>query len=175
MTAKEIINYWCNDVFRERRQNKVFPNVFFDGFEADILELTKSGYASEYEVKISRADFKNDSLKERNWYKGREVDLNKYIILKNGNRVNYFYYVVPKGLITVNEIPEFAGLIYVEEYEYKCFSMEKGNHVVMRMRSNVIKSAPKLCKDKFPVDRLFKCLESTYYRFHTQRMKMAKT
>lgn len=171
MTAKEIINGWCKNVFSERQQNKVFPNTFFDAFEADILEITKAGYATEYEVKISRSDFFNDAKKKRDFYKGRAVSMNKFDILKNGERVNYFYYLVPKGLISPEEVPEFAGLTYVEISEVGYYSREKGHYTKPKLFTNTVKAAPKLSKDKFPVDRMMKCLESTYYRFHSMRLK----
>lgn len=169
MTAKEIINGWCKNVFRERQQNKVFPNTFFDGFEADILEITKSGYSYEYEVKISRSDFFNDAKKKRDFYKGRAVSMNKFDMLKNGERVNYFYYVVPKGLVTPDEVPEFAGLAYVEISEVGYYSLERGHYTKPKLFASTVKGAPKLTKDKFPIERIMKCLESTYYRFHKFR------
>lgn len=171
MTAKEIINEWCNNVFRERQQNKVFPNTFFDGFEADILEITKSGYSYEYEVKISRSDFFNDAKKKRDFFKGRAVSMNKFDLLSSGNRVNYFYYIVPKDLISVEEVPEFAGLEYVDISDVRYYNHEKGYYTKPKLFVSTVKVAPKLTKDKFPIERILKCLESTYYRFHSNRVK----
>lgn len=169
MTAKEIINEWCDTVFRERQQNKVFPNVFFDAFEADILEITKAGYAAEYEVKISRSDFKADASKKRNYHKGMGINLVKHDLLKNGDRVNRFYYIVPKSLVSAEEVPEWAGLIYARWETCRFFSHEKGHYEVERMFFSTVKTAPVLTKEKFGMEKLFKCLESTYYRFHKFR------
>ena len=35
---------------------------------------------------------------------------------KNNKLPNKFYYAVPKGLVLKDEIPEYAGLLYVDEY-----------------------------------------------------------
>jgi len=54
-----------------------------------------------YEIKVSRSDFKADV----------EQFLTKQkAALRNSNQ---FFYVVPNGLVTPDEIPELAGLIYV--------------------------------------------------------------
>ena len=161
MTSKQIIAGWIDNVLRERQQNRVFPNVFLGHFEADILEITKSGYSYEYEVKISRADFKQDLLK-------RKYDVLKHDLLKNGNHVNYFSYVVPEGLVSVDEVPEFAGLIYVNVHESK-YQDSKGTYIKHRLFIKTIKSPVKLAKDKFSNERLMKCYESLYFRFHFKK------
>ena len=84
--------------------------------ECDVISISKADYIYEYEVKISRSDFKADFKKGKH----------KLIIEKNFNHEsrsetfnfytpNYFYFVVPKNLITIDEIPDYAGLIYMEE------------------------------------------------------------
>lgn len=83
-------------------------NLYVFSWESDYLALTKSGYWYEVEVKISRSDFKADFKKTK-----------KHQTLKrenNGKCPNYFYYAVPEGLISVDEVPEYAGLIYITQY-----------------------------------------------------------
>ncbi len=41
-----------------RTSESVVPNIYVNNFEFDIMRLTKSGLIFEYEIKISRADFK---------------------------------------------------------------------------------------------------------------------
>jgi hypothetical protein len=112
----------------------------FSDWEIDVLSLNKSDYLTEYEVKVSRSDFKADA-KKRKWqfYTNR---VSKLIS-------NYFYYVCPAGLIKENEIPDFAGLIY---------ATEKG--------LEWIKKAPRLHKEK--CDRN-KVLEK-FYRITSERL-----
>lgn len=89
-------------------------NLFVYLWESDFWVLKKSGFAIEYEIKISKSDFKADFKK-----------IDKHDILSSGkypDRLmwrkkkpipNRFYYVVPSGLIETSEVPKYAGLIYV--------------------------------------------------------------
>lgn len=101
-------------------------NLYVFNWESDILFLTNSGYWYEIEVKISKSDFKADFKHKKS--KHELVLLSK----ENTNKPNYFYYAVPKDLIPLEDIPEYAGLIYVDE---------NGSH-------EIIKKAPILHKVK---------------------------
>ena len=97
------------------------PNYTYFCNESDFLTVTKNGYVDEYEIKISRSDYRADQKKER-WelYKTRPH-------LRRGTTFSYsqyphttvfyrrypnrFWYVTPEGLITPDELPEYAGLI----------------------------------------------------------------
>ena len=162
MTEQEITNHWISNAMRERQQNRVFTNVFLGHFEADILEITKAGYAYEYEVKLTKADFRQDCNK-------RKYNILKHDVIRNGNRINYFFYVVPKGLISINEVPEFAGLVEVEIIDYKYTDITR-----KRLLTHYVKSAPKLSKDKFTSEKLLKCYESVYYKFNLNKIKCLK-
>jgi len=70
--------------------------------ECDLLSLNKTGYATEIEIKISKADLLKDKHK------------------KHGHLHNYIknlYFAVPENLkeIALKEIPERAGLYIVKE------------------------------------------------------------
>lgn len=76
-------------------------------WECDVLSLNKSGYLIEFEVKISRPDFLVDAKKR------------KFNFYNNGTHrlmPNRFYYVCPEDLISVDEIPSIAGLMYYNEH-----------------------------------------------------------
>ena len=80
-------------------------------FEFDVISMTKSEYLWEYEVKISISDFRADAKKIR-----------KHELYKMGTKVgipNYFVYCCPDGLIPPNELPEYAGLYYINKDEIK--------------------------------------------------------
>jgi hypothetical protein len=171
MTADEIINAWCDNALVERGANKVFPNVYAGSFEADIMELSKSGYATEYEVKVTRADFRNDAKKQRT-YAARPPE-SKYGILQEGGRVNRFCYIVPDGLIAKSDIPDFAGLVYAERISAGYYSHEKGFYSKEKISFITVKAAPLLTKEKISEKMIQKCLESTYYRFHEYRRRNA--
>jgi hypothetical protein len=69
----------------------------------------------EYEIKISRQDFKKDFIKEKH----QHIINEKFTYVRKGEQLwrvcNYFNYVVPKDLISVEEVPEYSGLIYINE------------------------------------------------------------
>ncbi len=79
--------------------------------EMDVASLSKNNMLSEFEVKISRSDF----LADRN--KRKKYGLSKFEMYRMPEGYeercpNYFYYVCPENIISINEIPLFAGLFY---------------------------------------------------------------
>ena len=130
-------------------------NLLIYNWESDMLKITKSGYVYEFEIKISKADFKND-------FKNKKK---KHLILENSqntNKPNYFYYVVPDGLIDENDIPEYAGLIYVHSTiignSKQWFSFEE------------IKKAPKLHNEKINEESL-NLTDKFYYNYRHWKQK----
>ena len=125
--------------------------------ECDVLSVTKSDYICEYEIKISKSDFKADFKKDKHKLI-TEKKFNETVTLKKaGNRIfempnpyyapNYFYFVVPENLIKIEEVPEYAGLVYVKGY------IEKSTSPLPTKMSNIlsfeiIKKAPLLHKSK---------------------------
>lgn len=78
----------------------------FRFFYPDILIITKARLAIDVEVKISCSDFKADFKKHKHWNFERR--------LFHHNYTSYFYFACPKDLIRLDEIPDYAGLIYVD-------------------------------------------------------------
>jgi hypothetical protein len=92
------------------RQNLVVPNVSWGMgtlHECDILYLSKKGYATEVEIKVSKADLLNDAKKKHHH--------SHYLISR-------LFFAVPEELkdVALQNIPERAGLIVVGEREYSC-------------------------------------------------------
>ena len=107
--------------------------LFRHDWETDFLVVQRSsGYCYEIEIKVSRADFLNDFkkvdkhsiLKEGFYMKkkyrypidpntGKKFSEKYYAPEKWDYRPNRFYYCVPEGLIKKEEVPEYAGLMYV--------------------------------------------------------------
>lgn len=91
--------------------------------ECDVISVSKSNYIYEYEVKISRSDFKADFKKEKHKLMTERRSTQERIIKENNQMIsdvwyltpNYYYFVVPYGLVSIDEVPEYAGLIYVSE------------------------------------------------------------
>lgn len=112
----------------------VIENLYVFNWESDLLFLTRAGYWYEVEIKISRADFFNDA-KKRTGFNHLKSDV---LTDPTKRGPNYFYYAAPKGLLRVDEIPSYAGLIEVGEH---------GGYDVM-------KKAPLLRKEKADPDTL---------------------
>ena len=106
MNTKEVeiavVNYFG------ARQNLIVPNVSW-GFlglyyEADLVVVTKSGYAKEVEIKVSRGDLIKDKEKKHTH------DCKKFKEL---------YFAIPEKLLKDREhIPERAGILVCEKVKY---------------------------------------------------------
>ena len=168
--------------------------LFVFEWESDKLLETRSGYIYEFEIKISKSDFKNDFKHKRDKHiilEGggdyKEEYLPKYYEILEENeklgkwavdsfhkwadksprykveghrRPNFFYYVVPVGLIEPEDVPSYAGLVYVDQ---------DGD-------LSTIKSAPRLHKDKYS-DEDLNLGEKFYYnmvRWRTSTKKQVK-
>lgn len=135
--------YYAVNQFNHNHDYKL-RNVFIHGWEADAFSVTSSIYSYEFEIKISRSDFLADFKKP------------KHELFKNGNLnhkncPNKFFFCCPNGMININEIPEYAGLINVEtKYKFK-----------------VIKRAPFLHRDKFDVKNML--FNKYYWMYITQK------
>ena len=107
----------------EFNQKLVVPGVTslsgLVAFETDMLVLSVSGYATAIEIKVSKADLKNDLKKA-------------HILLKNSlglksplewyyEKIKGFYYAVPIELkeAALSQIPSYAGLLIVENHPSK--------------------------------------------------------
>lgn len=176
--AATIINSLCERDLRERSSTRVYPNIFLGRWEADILEITKAGYLYEYEVKISRKDFKIDAEKVEHYWTG--PGRKKYDVLRNGERVNYFSFIVPEGLISPEEVPEWAGLIYVRPYDNRVcigFDKETGDPIFDEHVSawfTTVKDPVKLRASKVTEKELEEIEKKVYFRYHQLRCKLIK-
>ena len=153
MKTADIINGFCEFVFRDRKGNKIYPNVFVGAWEADLLEVTRSNLTYEYEVKVSRCDFHKDGKKE-----------GKFDNITSGKRTNYFYYIVPDGLVKPEEVPEFAGLIYAINGTRRA-----NGYTEPAIYFHVVKSPQKVSSIKADNKFIDKLNLSAYYRFHKLR------
>lgn len=133
----------------------IMNNLHVYNWESDYLAITTSLYAYEIEVKISHSDFIADFKKT-----------SKHLVLSGSSNKrgvpdykrgcpNYFWYACPPGIIQENEVPLYAGLIYVD---------------VKTNRYSVIRSAPRIHKEKFD-SSLHKLEEKFYYNMNTWKAR----
>jgi hypothetical protein len=121
----------------EKKHNPVCTNFKGAGYaECDLISISGSDYIYEFEVKISRGDFKKDAekhFKHKYLNESYQTKVQKKRRTKKVSKVpNYFSYVCPTDMIKEEEIPLYAGLIYVDE----------------DLNFTVIKKAPKVHSDK---------------------------
>lgn len=99
-----------------RGHTPVVPNVQLDWGECDLVSLTAAGYVNDWEIKCSRADFKADFKKSKHRtikYLLEARDSGKLDRYPPQRTPNYLWYAVPVGLISPDEVPEYAGVIQV--------------------------------------------------------------
>ena len=102
-------------------------------FELDVISVSKSGMLYEFEVKISRGDFKADKKKTKHIFYLHEPERGP----------NYFSYVCPKDLIKLDEIGAGVGLYYVDGENIIQMQAPKCLHKVLH---NKIKILEKVCR-----------------------------
>lgn len=150
MNSRQISLKLWRELEFNRGHRPVVPNAYLCGwFECDVASVTKAGYWWEFEIKVSRADFKIDSSKGG---KPNRVtpSCNKHEALTNGKGPSRFCYVTPAGLLKPEEIPEFAGLWEVHD---------------MRRRPVEVKRPPQLHDRKLDAAVVSGLYEKMYWRY----------
>jgi hypothetical protein len=139
------------------RHSLIVPNVTVLGWESDLVSVTAAGFLCEYEIKISRSDFKKDLEKSRHQVLTRFLHAPIPGWLPDGRRLgaNYLSYVVPAGLVSVDEVPRYAGLITVASTEL----------------TEVVRKAPRLHATKLTDYQRAWLERSLTHRFWNQRIK----
>lgn len=115
---------WCKRGYHDI----VIPNFFFGFYECDLFQLSKTGYVTEYEIKVSRADFFND-FKKNGGAKHKPYASNQIL----SHRPNRFVFVVPEGMVKEEEVPDYAGLLYFKK-DYNWFDYKKGGKLLHKTK-----------------------------------------
>lgn len=108
--------------------------AFGNGYqETDFLVVkTNNKYCYDIEIKVSVSDFKADfkkTVKHDILENGGYKKTHKKSVIQNGKRKlvpagklikvdkrpNRFYFAVPEGLISPDDVPDYAGLLYVSK------------------------------------------------------------
>lgn len=144
----------------ERQHQFIFPNVHMAFWEADLISVTRAGYVHEYEIKLSRSDYKADFNK-----------LTKHLFLQTV-RTPYaestipvcFWYVAPEGIIDF--VPSYAGLIEV----YHCEGRLGGRDGLV-----TIVTAPRLHSTKISHAQKDKIYRSAQWKLWNARKAVERT
>ncbi len=150
----------------------ILPNFYVGHYEMDVFRRMKSGYVYEYEIKISRSDFKNDFKKHKSkrvgLYPNHQFEKEyKHECMSIGRGdCNKFFFVVPENLIQPEEVPEHAGLIWLVE--------RTSSHGTF-FDFKTIKNAPFIHKNKNDSKKFFENLAvSLSFREVNQRNKLIR-
>lgn len=161
------------------RSEVIMPNFTPpDWFEADLWACTKAGYAVEYEIKLSRADFKADAGKEGAFYdKGldgkrlraddgfllppRKLTKHSMLAASDPRGPSRFFYVTPPGVLGETDLPPWAGHILFNP------------DVPIYRSTKVIVDAPKLHRQKVEHSVKVQAWRAGYYRFWRIRERSA--
>lgn len=106
----------------------------------------------EYEDYETRIDYRSD-LAATEWDRQMRVEFHaivssriEFVEVKNTQLPNKFFYAVPTGLIRKEEVPEYAGLLYIDE----------------NLNVTKVKDGKFIHKDVLKPERLF---NKTYYSY----------
>lgn len=170
MTEREIQNEFARD---RMRWALLLPNYTpGDWYECDLFAVTKAGYLVEHEIKLTVADFKADEKKGRTARRYAKPGLHNPIIESKHARLaerdtegpSRFNYIVPKDLVKVEHVPEWAGLIYAER-------LEATPYYRSHIRFVEQKKAPRLHKEKVPEATIEHAKGVCYFRYWTERVR----
>ena len=135
----------------DMRKHDIVPRVGWglNIHECDLLILSKSGYATEVEIKISSGDLKKDADKNHK---------------HSSRRIKELYFAIPLKLLKFRHfIPKHAGIyiIYWDRYKLKCRKMRNA-----KINRDAIKFSPEL---RYKLARL------GLMRYWNQRLKETNT
>lgn len=141
----------------------IVPNVHLHFWEADLIGITGSDFVHEYEIKLSKSDFRADFNKKT-----------KHNHLKGRRGPNYFWYVCPPGLLTVEDMPEYAGLIQIVPNKLnRSHRISYGECERAATSIEVIKQAPRLHDGKITLKGKHFLARGLMLRYWSQRCKAA--
>lgn len=112
---------------------------FYFAGECDVLSINKNGLLHEFEVKVSRSDFFAD-LKKQKWV------FFEHRIAKS--IPNYFSYVCPAPLISIDEIPDWAGLIYAANGKLEVVKRPKSLHKERHDKERLLKTFARILAER---------------------------
>lgn len=133
--------------FYIKKQGIMVPNIswgMYINHECDLLFISKSGYATEIEIKVSKADLKKDAQK---WHK------------HSSSWIRELYFAIPDRMNNeecINLIPEHAGII-----------------IVKNNKASVIRKAKPKNVNPITHDQAYKLLYLTQFRYWKMRREIA--
>jgi len=122
-TEAYIQEILARDFCIKKNHEMVVPNIkcTHGWWEADLLSITRSSLIHEFEIKCSRSDWRkelnqitNDQIHPgRKRYRFETISEQFDSDDDHKSSPNYFWVVAPEGVVNVDELPPYAGLIHV--------------------------------------------------------------
>jgi hypothetical protein len=140
--------------FMNWRANLIIPNVSWSFFmhECDLIRISRAGYCTEIEIKISKSDLIAD--KNKKWGHHHE-------------KISQLYFAIPKYLHDYIEyIPERAGIIIVD-HERKVKLRRTVSH-----KCKILRPPKKNNNYQFTEREVKKCLELMAMRIWGLKSKL---
>ena len=154
----DIQNLLYKHLQYDKQHQCIYPNnCGLFGWEADMISATKAGFVNEYEIKISKADFRADFKKPKH----------KSFLKENVRHKHYpayFWYVTYGFEVTDEMIPSYAGHIEIVHHRVR------KNQLML----DVKKKAPKINDYKLNDKRRNKLYSGMYYKYWNIREKELK-
>ena len=101
-----------NVIFPELRLGSGYCGVAQRRIDLFVISSNQGNHTIAYEIKASRGDFKHD-IEDDQKQRGARLYANE------------FYYVAPKGMIKINEVPLWAGLMEFDFEQYEKVEREQ--------------------------------------------------
>lgn len=160
MTARDIQRRLMVDLYR---RSTVVPNYTPSGWwEYDVAEWTGAGCFREYEIKLSLSDFKADATKQKTertaegWRTRQTINKHRQMDAAAPAGPVAFHYVAPVGLIALDLLPAWAGLIECSKVDRRC---------PYDIDLQVVKRAPRLHNQKAKPEIVAHARGVCYWRF----------
>lgn len=141
-TLRQHLDWKVNKLIPEA--NIPYCKKVYSSYRADYISISGSGYATEYEVKVSMSDWKAD-LKKGKW----------------GNMpgwISKFIYVVPEHLGVPDWVPEEAGIWHI---------CRRGE--TQQLYIKVVRAPKRIGKVKVPIETVDNWMSNFYYRYWNAR------
>ena len=158
-----------------RNRTLILPNFTPSRWhECDMFSLTKSLYFHEIEVKVSRRDFQADKNKREkhrilsgDGYTEDERRINRIGMPRHripDRPPRTFVYACPAGLLSVEDVPEYAGLIHIKRYDR--------THCATRYTVDIVKKPPTIRgAGKLSSEQVFQITNNLWYRYANEWKK----
>jgi len=138
--------------------------------ECDVYAVTAAGYAVEVEAKVSVADFKADfEKKAKHEALAKALSYDKNAFFRLGSVPRRYYFAVPENMINTNDVPSYAGLLYIQRYKATRWN-KKGVAVTVAKPAPLLRAARKVT-----ASQLQTLSEAYKFHYHTLLQRLAKT